>query len=322
MKKINNRYKNINNILVTGCAGFIGSNLVDFFLEKNFYIIGIDDLSTGKISFLKNAFNHKKFRFIKQDLLNFKKITKYFKNIDLVIHLSANADVRNGPLHPKLDLEKNLIVTSNVLEAMRLNNVRKIAFASTGSIYGEAKKIPTPENVDFPIQTSLYGASKLGCEGLISAYSEAYNIKSWIFRFVSILGERYTHGHVIDFYRSLIKTPKSLKVLGDGNQKKSYLYVQDCIEAIYLALRKSNQKVNIFNLGTNDYCRVKDSIKWICNELNLSPKLKYNGGKRGWVGDNPFIFLDVKKIKSLGWKPKLSIEHSIIRTVQYLRNNI
>ena len=313
---------NFKKILVTGCAGFFGSNLVDFFLKKKKFILGIDNFSTGKKFFLNNALKDKNFNFIEKDLLNSNEISKHFKNIDLVIHLSANADVRNGPLHPRLDLKQNLIVTSNVLEAMRVNNVKKIVFSSTGSIYGEAKKIPTPENLDFPIQTSLYGASKLACEGLISAYCEAYNMQSWIFRFVSILGERYTHGHVIDFYKSLKNNKKILKVLGNGNQKKSYLYVQDCIEAIFLALKKSNDKVNIFNLGTNEYCNVKDSIKWICNELNLNPKLDYKGGKRGWIGDNPFIFLDTKRIRSLGWKPKLTIKQSVIKTIKYLQSNI
>jgi len=312
---------NLKKIIVTGCAGFVGSNLVDFFLKKKIFILGIDNLSTGKKFFLNNALKDKNFIFIKKDLLNFKEITKYFKNIDLVIHLSANADVRNGPSHPKLDLEQNLIVTSNVLEAMRINNVKKIVFSSTGSIYGDAKKIPTSEDAHFPIQTSLYGASKLACEGLISAYCEAYNMKSWIFRFVSILGERYTHGHVIDFYKSLRINKKTLTVLGNGNQKKSYLYVKDCIDAIFLALKKSNGKINIFNLGTNEYCKVKDSIKWICSELDLKPKLDYKGGKSGWIGDNPFIFLDTKKIRSLGWKPKLTIKKSVIKTLKYLKNN-
>jgi UDP-glucose 4-epimerase len=313
---------NLKKIIVTGCAGFVGSNLVDFFLKKKKFILGIDNLSTGKISFLNNALKNKNFIFKEKNLLNFKEIVKYFKNIDLVIHLSANADVRHGPLHPKLDLEQNLLVTSNVLEAMRTNNVKKIVFSSTGSVYGDAKKRPTSEDANFPVQTSLYGASKLACEGLISAYCEAYNMKSWIFRFVSILGERYTHGHVIDFYKSLRTNKKLLKVFGDGNQKKSYLYVQDCIEAIFLALKKTNNKINIFNLGTNEYCKVKDSIKWICNELDLKPKLDYKGGKCGWIGDNPFIFLDTKKIRSLGWKPKLTIKASVVKTLKYLQNNI
>jgi UDP-glucose 4-epimerase len=311
-----------NRILITGCAGFIGSNLVDFFLKKNFFVLGIDNFSSGKKSFLINALRNKKFNLIEAELLDFKKIVGYFKNIDLVAHLSANADVRNGPAHPKLDLKQNLLVTSNVLEAMRLNKIKKIIFSSTGSIYGEAKKIPTPEDAKFPIQTSLYGASKLACEGLITAYCEAFNMKTWIFRFVSILGKRYSHGHVIDFCKSLKINDKLLNVLGNGNQKKSYLDVSDCIDAIWLALKKSNKKINIFNLGTNEYCSVNESIKWICDELGLRPDLKYRGGSRGWIGDIPFIFLDTKKIRSLGWKPKLTIKQSIIKTVKYLQNTI
>jgi len=309
-------------ILVTGCAGFIGSNLVDFFLKKKYSIVGVDNLTTGNILNLKEAIKNKKFTFHKCDLLNFKKTEKYFKNINLVIHLAANADVRFGPKHPKKDLQQNLLTTINVLEAMRINNVKKIVFSSTGSVYGEANEFPTPENAKFPTQTSLYGASKLACEAFISAYVESFNMKAWIFRFVSILGERYTHGHVIDFYRSLKKNSKLLKALGDGNQRKSYLYIDDCIEAIYTALNKANKKINIFNLGTNDYVKVKKSIKLICSELNLKPQVLYEGGKRGWIGDNPFIFLDTKKIRSLGWKPKLSIEKSIIRTVKYLKSRV
>jgi UDP-glucose 4-epimerase len=307
--------------IVTGAAGFIGSNIVDRLLLGGNKVIGIDNFSTGRIEFLDNAFKNSLFSFYEIDLLNFEKLKKIMRNAESVFHFAANADVRFGINYPKKDIEQNILVTSNILEAMRYSNLKKIIFASTGSVYGEAKVIPTPENAAFPIQTSLYAASKLACEGLISAYCEGYNMKSWIFRFVSILGERYTHGHVIDFYKSLRNNKKLLKVLGNGNQKKSYLYVQDCIEGIFLALRKSNHKINIFNLGTDEYIKVKNSIKWICNELNLNPKLNYEGGKRGWIGDNPFIFLDINKIRSLGWKPKLTIQQSVIKTVKYLQKN-
>jgi len=181
--------------------------------------------------------------------------------------------------------------------------------------------VPTPENGPFPIQTSLYGASKTACEGLISAYCEGFGFQSWIFRFVSILGERYSHGHIFDFYYQLNTDPSRLKVLGNGKQRKSYLYVQDCIDAILIALDKASEKVNIFNLGVDEYCEVNDSIGWICQELGVKPRLEYAGGDRGWVGDNPFIFLDTKKIQSLGWNPKVSISEGVIKTVQYLRAN-
>jgi UDP-glucose 4-epimerase len=218
-------------------------------------------------------------------------------------------------------LEQNTIATFNVLEAMRLNGIKKIAFSSTGSVYGESPLIPTPEDGPFPIQTSLYGASKAACEGLISAYCEGFGFKSWIFRFVSILGERYTHGHIFDFYQKLKKDPSCLAVLGNGRQRKSYLYVQDCIDAIMLAVEKADEKVNIFNLGVDGYVEVNDSIGWICKELGVSPRLDYSGGDRGWIGDNPFIFLDTKKIQALGWTPKFDIQQGVIQTVQYLKNN-
>jgi UDP-glucose 4-epimerase len=238
-----------------------------------------------------------------------------------VFHLAANADVRRGLEHPRKDLEQNTIVTHNVLESMRANGIRKIAFASTGSVYGEAEVFPTPETAPFPIQTSLYGASKLACEGLISAYCEGFGLQSWIFRFVSILGERYSHGHVFDFYRQLRSHPAFLEVLGDGRQRKSYLYVQDCLDAMLLAMARANERVNVFNLGVDSYCELNDSIAWIGAELGLDPRIVYSGGDRGWVGDSPFIFLDTTRIRTLGWRPKLAIDAGIRRTVAFLRDN-
>lgn len=308
-------------ILVTGCAGFIGSNLVDRLLCENNKVIGIDNLSTGKINFLNNALKNKNFVFHQIDLFEANKIISFFAGVDLVFHLSANADVKDGPLHPDKDIKQNTLVTFNVLESMRANNVKKIIFSSTGSVYGEAKVFPTPEDTAFPIQTSLYGASKLACEGLISAFSESFGINSIIFRFVSILGERYTHGHVFDFYRQLKINPNALFVLGDGHQKKSYLNITDCIEALAFFSNKDFTGTNIYNLGHDEYCEVNDSIKWICEFLNANPKLSYSGGRQGWIGDNPFILLDTKKIKKLGWKPKITIKESIFNTVKYLKNN-
>jgi UDP-glucose 4-epimerase len=212
--------------LVTGCAGFIGSSLVDRLLSAGEKVVGIDNLSSGQIRFLDAALKNPAFRFVEADLLNPEAITPAFKGVEKVFHLAANADVRFGTDHPRRDLEQNTIATYNVLEAMRANGVKKILFSSTGSVYGESKVIPTPEDGPFPIQTSLYGASKLAGEGLIAAYCEGFGFQSWIFRFVSILGERYTHGHVFDFYRKLKEDPTVLPVLGNGQQKKSYLYIK------------------------------------------------------------------------------------------------
>ena len=307
--------------LVTGCAGFIGSSLVDRLLSAGEKVVGIDNLSSGQIRFLDAALKNPSFRFVEADLLNPEAITPAFKGVEKVFHLAANADVRFGTDHPRRDLEQNTIATYNVLEAMRANGVKKILFSSTGSVYGESKVIPTPEDGPFPIQTSLYGASKLAGEGLIAAYCEGFGFQSWIFRFVSILGERYTHGHVFDFYRKLKEDPTVLPVLGNGQQKKSYLYIQDCLDAMLLALEKANEKVNVLNLGVDGYCQVNDSIGWICEALKVKPTMQYSGGDRGWIGDNPFIFLETKRIQALGWKPKHTIREGVLKTVDFLQKN-
>jgi len=309
------------NSIVTGCAGFIGSNLVDRLLAFGHQVTGVDNFSTGQRRFLEGALAHPNFRLIIIDLLDLDALKQAFAGGQVVFHLAANADVRFGVDHPEKDLRQNTIATFNVLEAMRANGIKDIAFFSTGSIYGKAGIIPTPENAPFPLQTSLYGASKLACEGLIQAYGEGFGFKSWIFRFVSILGERYTHGHVLDFYKKLLENPDELLVLGNGHQKKSYLYIQDCLDAMFFSMDKFNDKVNILNLGTNEYCQVNDSIAWITDYLGVKPKLKYSGGERGWIGDNPFIFLDTAKINNAGFKPRLSIKESVVRTLEYLMKN-
>ena len=306
---------------ITGGAGFIGSNLADRLLSIGHEVVVYDNFSTGLSEFLSGARQTKNFRLIKEDTLNLSALTRAMDGCSFVFHLAANADVRFGVNHPEKDLQQNTVATFNVLEGMRANNIKDIVFSSTGSIYGETDIIPTPENAPFPVQTSLYGASKLACEGLIQAYCEGFGFNSWIFRFVSILGERYTHGHVLDFYKQLLLNPNELKVLGNGEQRKSYLYVQDCLDAMFFAIDKFKHKVNIINLGTNEYCRVNDSISWICQHLGLKPKLVYAGGDRGWIGDNPFIFLDTTKINHAGFKPKLNIKESVIRTLEYLMQN-
>lgn len=313
-------------IFVTGAAGFIGSNLVDRLLRDSKNVVGFDNFSTGQRKFLDGALKNKNFKLVEGDNLDVSALTKAMAGCDTVFHLAANADVRFGLEHPKKDLEQNTIATFNVLEAMRANSIKKIAFSSTGSVYGEAEKIPTPEDAPFPIQTSLYAASKISGEGLISSYCEGYGFEGYIFRFVSILGERYTHGHVFDFYKQLSEHPDFLKVLGDGTQRKSYLYIGDCVEAMLHVInpgtaKKAKHRVEIYNLGTDEYVQVNNSIKYICDALKLKPKLEYSGGNKGWVGDNPFIFLDTKKIRATGWKTSLTIEQGIVRTLEWLQQN-
>jgi UDP-glucose 4-epimerase len=306
---------------VTGAAGFIGSSLADRLLASGHYVVGFDNFSTGREQFLAAACPSPRFRLVRGDLLEPAALGAAMAGCEIVFHLAANADVRSGTAHPRKDLEQNTIATFHVLEAMRTNGIGRIAFSSTGSVYGEPAVHPTPESAAFPVQTSLYGASKLAGEGLIQAYCEGFGFQGYIFRFVSILGERYSHGHVFDFYRQLRADPGALTVLGNGRQRKSYLYVQDCLDAIGIALERAHDPVNIFNLGTDHYCEVNESIGWITGHLGLAPQLAYTGGERGWTGDSPFIFLDTSKIRSLDWRPQLTIREGIIRTLDYLHTN-
>jgi len=305
---------------VTGCAGFIGSHLTDRLLALGHTVSGCDNFSTGQPEFLASARAHPRFCFHQLDLLDLPALTEAMRGAETVFHFAANADVRFGLQHPRRDLEQNTIATFHVLEAMRASGARRLAFPSTGSVYGETPVIPTPEDAPFPIQTSLYAASKLAGEGLIAAYCAGFGLEACIFRFVSILGERYTHGHVFDFYRQLRAHPERLDVLGDGTQRKSYLYIGDCLDAILLATEKMAVPVSVFNLGTPEYCTVRESIAVLCGHLGLSPRLVFSGGGRGWVGDNPFIFLDTRRIQALGWTPRLTIREGLLATLRYLQS--
>ena len=317
-------------VFVTGAAGFIGSNLVDRLLADGLSVTGWDNLSTGLERFLGDAVLNPSFKLVRGDNLDLPALTAAMAESDFVFHLAANADIRDGWAHPRKDLEQNTIATFNILEAMRANGVKRIAFSSTGSVYGEALVTPdrpTPESDAFPVQTSLYAASKTAGEGLISAYAEGGQIdEAYVFRFVSILGERYTHGHIFDFYKQLIEHPDHLRVLGNGRQRKSYLYVQDCLEAMLHVTRAGKARAakhhtEVYNLGTQEYVEVNQSISYLCATLGLQPRLEYTGGDRGWIGDNPFIYLDTRKIQSTGWRPKLTIEQGIIRTLRWLEAN-
>jgi UDP-glucose 4-epimerase len=315
--------KNLNPkvVTVTGCCGFIGSNLVDRLLDSGYYVIGIDNLSTGKIEFIEKAMKNSNFEFNQLDLLTTSDLPSLIKTSEYIFHFAANADIRFGSEHTRKDLEQNTIVTFNVLEAMRKSGVNKIVFSSSGAIYGDSSVIPTPENAPLPIQTSFYGASKLASEGLITAFCENFAMQSWIFRFVSIVGPRYTHGHIFDFYNQLMKSPHRLKVLGNGKQKKSFLHVIDCISGILLGVEKLDKNINIINLGFDGFCTIEDSVKEIIQNLGLNPMIEYGIENKGWIGDNPYVHLDVSKVKNLGWEPSKSIQMGISDTVGFLKQN-
>lgn len=306
-------------VVVTGGAGFIGSNLVAALESAKHHVVVLDDLSTGQTRFLEEASTVARLHRI--DLLREpERLRSLLDGADAVVHLAANADVRAGWSHPRRDLEQNVVVTMNVCEAMRDVGCRRLVFSSTGSVYGEAQVIPTPEDVAFPRQTSLYGASKAAAEGFLAAYAEAGHLDVTVFRFVSILGPRYSHGHVIDFVRQLRRDPHHLQILGDGTQRKSYLDVDDCVSAISHRLVEP-ERFEIYNLGTDEYCTVRESVSWICERLELEPSLSFTGGDRGWIGDNPFIWLDTQRIRRTGWCPTRTIRQAVERTVDYLVAN-
>jgi UDP-glucose 4-epimerase len=300
-------------VVVTGGAGFIGSHVVDALVSRGLRVRVIDDFSTGFRQFLNPAAE-----LCEASLLDYARIAPVFSGAELVFHLAANADVRRGLEHPRKDVEQNLLATHNVLEAMREHGVSRIAFASTGAVYGDAAVLPTPEDAPFPVQTSLYGASKLAAEALLTAYAHGYGFRASIYRFVSMLGPRYSHGHVFDFWRKLKRDPTRLEVLGDGKQQKSYLHVGDCVRAILLGVERQVEPVSVLNIGHHDWLSVTESVGIICRALGVSPALTFTGGDRGWVGDSPKILLDTTRLRRLGWAPSVALPDAVVETLQFL----
>ena len=314
-------------ILVTGAAGFIGSNLVDRLLETDAEVHGVDNFSTGNPTFLTKAHSKSNFSFFELDLLedDFNQIDYQY---DYIFHLAANADIRGGVKNSKIDLEQNIIVTHRLLEfSKRMEKKPVFVFSSTAAVLGEPVVFPSPEDISIPRQTSIYGASKMSCEAMISAYANTFQIESYVFRFVSILGPRYTHGHVFDFVKKLKIDPTILNVLGDGSAEKSYLHVDDCIDGIILIsinkrpARKSGLPCEVYNLGVDETIVVADSARFIASCMNLSPKFNFEHQQRGWIGDNLFVHLSIEKMKKMGWAPKLGIHSAINETVSWLQNN-
>ena len=307
--------------LVTGGAGFIGSAVVDRLLEDGSSVTVYDDLSTGRESFISQHFGSFNFRFVKADVLDMETLLKEMKGHTSVWHLAANPDIRKGTKSTRVDLEQNTLATYNVLEAARRTDVESVVFSSTSTVYGRAKVLPTPEDYGPCLPISLYGASKLACEGLMSAYSELYGIRGWIYRFANIIGNRSTHGILYDLVEKLNRNPTELEVLGDGNQKKSYLLVEECVDGMVYGYKQAKGGLNYFNLGADDQITVRRIVEVLVEETGLKDvELKYTGGESGWAGDVPIFLLSTKKMADLGWKPKHNSEQAIRKAAKTVVN--
>jgi UDP-glucose 4-epimerase len=307
--------------LVTGGAGFIGSHLVDRLLADGHSVTVIDNFSCGTSKNLprSTSLSSTSLEIAKVNITDARRVNKIFSEdkYDVVFHLAAQADIRKSLLGFKGDLDNNVVGTLNILEAMKKHNVKDLVFASTSAIYGEAAIRPTPEDYS-PIQTSLYGASKLACEAFAEAYTEFTQVKLWAFRFANVVGERCQRGVVGDFVRKLLKNPKELEILGNGKQSKEYLYVKDCVNGMITGHLQSSKKVNIFNLGMERQTIVDEVADIVIEEMGLrNVKRRYTGGERGWIGDNPIVELSLNKIKELGWKVEVSSEEAIRRTARW-----
>lgn len=306
---------------VTGGAGFIGSHIVDRLMKNRKEVTVYDNLSSGKKEFVGTHEGKKNFRFVKGDLLDQELLKETIKDHQFVWHIAANPDVKCGSEKTDVDLKNGTIATHNLLEAMKLRGVKKISFASSSVVYGEAKAFPTPEHYGPLAPISLYAASKLAAEGLITAYCHNFGMKCWIFRFANIIGKRGTHGIIVDFIEKLKKDHTRLEVLGNGKQRKSYLLVDECVEAMFFAVKNSHEDVNIFNLGSEDQIEISKIAEITVGELGLkNVKFEYTGGVRGWKGDVPLMLLGTKKINKLGWKNKYSSEEAIRKTVKIIIN--
>lgn len=312
-------------VLVTGGAGFIGSHLVDVLLKLGFRVRVVDNLSSGFVENIKHHFKNPMFKFIKGDLKDIEFCMEAVKDVEMVFHLAANPEVRVSVTEPKIHFSENVIVTFNLLEACRREGgVEKFIFASSSTVYGDAEVFPTPENhVLKPI--SVYGASKAACESLICSYAYLYGFKAAAIRYANIVGPRLRHGVIYDFLMKLRKNPKKLEVLGDGTQRKSYLHVNDAIEATLLIANKLKEKFETYNVGNEDWITVKEIAEIVSSVLGLKPKIVFTGGTpdgRGWPGDVKFMLLSIDKVKGLGWKPKHSSREAIKLTAESLAHEL
>ena len=302
---------------VSGGAGFIGSNLVDILMEKGHQVTVYDNLSSGKEEFISQHFGKDGFTFIEEDLSDIEKLKNAMKGFEHVFHFAANPDIARGMVETDLDLREGTILTHNILEAMRVNNVRGIIYSSGSGVYGDVGATATPEDYGPLLPISMYGASKLACEAMISAFCHMFDMQAWIFRFANVVGGRQTHGVCLDFIRKLKKNPQELEILGDGTQSKSYIHIKDCLEAIFLITQKAREKVNVYNVATDDYIDVTSIANLVVEEMGLkNVQYKYTGGDRGWKGDVPQVRFDLNKLHKLGWRAHYTSSEAVRLSVK------
>ena len=307
---------------VTGGAGFIGSHLVDKLIERGDIVTVYDNLSSGKREFLKSHLSGGKLNLVEADLLDLEYVKKEIKNHDVVFHIAANPFVRLGEKQTRLDLEQGAIATYNILEGMRLSNIKKIVFSSSSVVYAETPPIDIPETYGPTLPISMYGAGKLSAEGLISAFCGTFGMKAWIYRFANVVGIRGTHGVIVDFINKLNKNPKELEILGDGKQQKPYLHATDIADGIIYGFEHSNDQINLFNLGVDSNTTVTRIAEMIVEEMGLKDvKFKYTGGQRGWAGDVPRFQLATEKMKKLGWKASRSSDDAVRKAIRETLDN-
>lgn len=308
--------------LVTGGAGFIGSHLIDALVKQGHDVVCLDNFSSGRREFIEH--NMDAITLVEGDLLNMDDVMRALHGCDVVFHLAANPDVRSGATDTKNHFDNNIVATYNLLEGMRKEGVGTIAFTSSSTVYGEAAVIPTPEDYAPLIPISLYGASKLASEALISAYCHTFDMNAVLYRFANVVGPRSTHGVIYDFIKKLKNNSETLEILGDGTQKKSYLYIDDCIEAMLFGMEHAKEKVTIYNIGSEDWTEVREIADIVCREMGLSPSYRFTGGinGRGWTGDVKFMRLDIGKLRGMGWKPRHSSNDAVTMTVRWLLREV
>jgi len=297
---------------LTGGAGFIGSHLGDRLLAEGKTVTVYDNLSSGRREWIAHNIGQPGFTFIEANLLDAPKLKEAMAGHDLVIHLGANTDIPGGNQDVRLDLENCTIATHNVLDAMRATGIRRLLFASSSAVYGEAPVIPTPEDVGPLLPISLYGAAKLACETLISAYCHIFNMQAWMFRFANVVGGRMGHGVIYDFIHKLKRNSAEMEILGDGQQEKPFFPVEDCIDGMFCAFHRSDAWCDVFNLGCSSSSKISRVAEIVVEEMGLSGvRFRYTGGRRGWVGDVPQVGLNVSKMKRLGWETRHTSDEAV-----------